>query len=50
MLDKKVTITRLSDEELAKVKKALEPIADKATNALESQRKPAKKFLEAYQR
>jgi TRAP-type C4-dicarboxylate transport system substrate-binding protein len=50
MLAKKVTITKLSDEELANVKKTLAPMTDKATAALESQGKPAKKFLEAYQR
>ncbi len=50
MLGKKVTITTLSDEELTNVKKAVGPIVDKASSALESQGKPGKKFLDAYQR
>lgn len=50
MLAKKVTITPLSETELAAVKKALAPISDKAIEALDKQGKPAKKFVEAYQR
>jgi TRAP-type C4-dicarboxylate transport system substrate-binding protein len=50
MVEKKVTITTLSDAELANVRKALAPIVDKASAALEAQGKPARKFLEAYQR
>jgi TRAP-type transport system periplasmic protein len=50
MVSKKVTITKLSDDELANVKKTLQPIVEKATTTLESQGKPGKKFLDAYQR
>jgi TRAP-type C4-dicarboxylate transport system substrate-binding protein len=50
MMDKKVSITKLSDVELANVKKALAPIVDNALSAVEAQGKPAKQFLEDYQR
>ena len=49
MLAKKVTITKMSDDDLANVKKTLAPMIDTATATLEGQNKPAKKFLNAYQ-
>ena len=47
MLDKKVEITKLSDAELANIRKTLAPIVEKATSALEKEGKPGAKFLEA---
>jgi hypothetical protein len=47
---KNVTISKLPDAEFANVQKALAPIVDKATAKLESEGKPGKKFLDAYQR
>jgi TRAP-type C4-dicarboxylate transport system substrate-binding protein len=49
MLDKKVEITKLNADELARIQKLLATIVDKATTQLEAQGKPAKAFLEAYQ-
>jgi hypothetical protein len=50
MLDKKVEITKLSDAELANIKKTLAPIVEKASSTLEKEGKPGKKFLDAYQK
>ena len=50
MVSKNVTISKLPDAEFANVQKALAPIVDKATAKLESEGKPGKKFLDAYQR
>lgn len=50
MLAKNVQITALEGEALASVKALLAPIVEKTVAALESQGKPARKFLEAYTR
>jgi hypothetical protein len=50
MIDKKVEITKLSDAELANIKKMLAPIVEKASSTLEKEGKPGKKFLDAYQK
>ena len=48
MLTKKVQISTLAEAELATARALLQPIADKALEALEKQGKPARKFLSAY--
>jgi TRAP-type C4-dicarboxylate transport system substrate-binding protein len=50
MVNKKVEITKLSDAELANIQKTLAPIVEKASSKLESEGKPGKKFLDAYQK
>ncbi|HWU60861.1 MAG TPA: TRAP transporter substrate-binding protein [Ensifer sp.] len=48
MLDNKVKITTLTDEQLAPFKKVVEPIVTKAVSAVDASGKPGSAFLAAY--
>ncbi len=48
MIDSKVAITTLSDEQLAPFRKAVEPIVNKAVSTVDASGKPGSAFLAAY--
>lgn len=48
MIDSKVAITTLSDEQLAPFRKAVEPIVNKAVSTVDTSGKPGSAFLAAY--